>query len=724
MAENVLKLRVDSNEFDSKIKHAAQGIQAFAQKCRESGQGVSSADKEVMNFVQALGKMDTVSTTTKQQLREMSNALTTLTMTYRSLTDEEKASPFGQELSKGIQMLTERAGQAQDAMDDVQKSIKNASSDTRAFDQLAQGATLMTSSFQVLNGTMKMFGIEVGDNVQFIATLQAAMAVTNGLTQMQTVLQKESALMQGVQAAQASLAAAAQKLFAAATGDATVAQSAFNLVAKANPYVILATIAAAAAAAIWGFSEATEAADEDIEEMGKSAEEAEKKIKAYKDTIANAAMSAMETASQIDFLRTEYAKANDEISKNHILEQAAEKFRKLGLECKGVSDAQTLLVNNGQKIVQMLELQGNAAALSALRMEAFKKSFRMILENQGGSNDLHYAYQIAKGSSAVHNYDQMLSDINGQIATIQSSLPMSNGGGRTGGRTGGSSGGDTTKTPNVTAIYTESQTELQLLEQQLQNAIAIRDTYGKASQEWQEMNASAEELQRQIDEMNGVKPDGPLVQMEKAAQELQELMKNPASAEEYRALAEDLRAVNKEIADFKGENKGDDKKKKEVNVTQEIGKMAGGISSMVSGIENLGIEIPQGMKDVLGGIQSVISVLTAITTIVTAIQALTTADVLLPFPFAKGGIINAAGGTLVGNSYSGDNLRGIGPGGQLYGLNAGEVVLNRAEQGVIANALQESGGLHVTGVLRGEDLMISIDRTGRRQGKGELCFFK
>ena len=122
MADSILRLKVESQEYDQKIKRAAEGIQQYAQKCREVGGTLEHLDEGVLDFVKALGQMDTVASNSKQQLREMSNALTTLTSTYRGLTDEEKASPFGQELAKGIDMLTERAGQIQDTMADVQAS--------------------------------------------------------------------------------------------------------------------------------------------------------------------------------------------------------------------------------------------------------------------------------------------------------------------------------------------------------------------------------------------------------------------------------------------------------------------------------------------------------------------------------------------------------------------------------------------------------------------------
>lgn len=216
MADNILRLKVDSQEYDAKIRRAAEGIQQYAQRCHEVGGTLQHLDDGVLEFVQALGSMNTVSTSTKQQLREMSNALTTLTQTYRGLTDEEKASPFGQELAHSIQQLTERAGAAQDAMMDVQASIRNAASDTRLFDQMAQGMSVATAGFQGLTGAGKLLGIEMGNDVEVIAKLQAAMAVTNSLTTIQNALQKQSALMQGLNAAKTSLAVVAQQAYAVA----------------------------------------------------------------------------------------------------------------------------------------------------------------------------------------------------------------------------------------------------------------------------------------------------------------------------------------------------------------------------------------------------------------------------------------------------------------------------------------------------------------------------
>lgn len=85
----------------------------------------------------------------------------------------------------------------------------------------------------------------------------------------------------------------------------------------------------------------------------------------------------------------------------------------------------------------------------------------------------------------------------------------------------------------------------------------------------------------------------------------------------------------------------------------------------------------------------------------------------------------AEGGIIKGNHYSGDMIGATVDGSGLVGLNAQEVVLNRAQSGVLASQLQGAGSrLNLRGVIRGEDILVAIDRSGQRQGKGELLFWK
>jgi hypothetical protein len=88
----------------------------------------------------------------------------------------------------------------------------------------------------------------------------------------------------------------------------------------------------------------------------------------------------------------------------------------------------------------------------------------------------------------------------------------------------------------------------------------------------------------------------------------------------------------------------------------------------------------------------------------------------------------AQGGVIKGNSYSGDNIGGMvdGGAGGFVGLNAGEVVLNAAQQRGVASALSEGGNrrIEVFGRLSGETIYLSSDRYTRRTGRGTIMTWK
>ena len=80
----------------------------------------------------------------------------------------------------------------------------------------------------------------------------------------------------------------------------------------------------------------------------------------------------------------------------------------------------------------------------------------------------------------------------------------------------------------------------------------------------------------------------------------------------------------------------------------------------------------------------------------------------------------AQGGMIKGNSYSGDNIGGMvdGGAGGFVGLNAGEVVLNAAQQNSLAQTLSGNmRSIHVVGKISGTDIILSADRTLMTQGK-------
>ena len=141
-------------------------------------------------------------------------------------------------------------------------------------------------------------------------------------------------------------------------------------------------------------------------------------------------------------------------------------------------------------------------------------------------------------------------------------------------------------------------------------------------------------------------------------------------------------------------------------------KMVGGIKSLTSNLEALGVEIPQGFKDVVSGVENVLGVLNTIAVIVEAIQAVDSITSWLPW--ANGGVVHAANGFVPGNNMSGDMIPSM--------LNSGELVLNKAQQGNLASQLEGGGvmgNMNLTATISGEQIRLALNNNGRRTGHGE-----
>ena len=370
MADTLLRLRVDNKEYDDKLKRATEGLQRYVDGCRQAGGTLEHLDDGVLDFVKGLGEMDTLAKGGTQSLREMTKSITDLTLKYNSLTDSEKQSPFGVALSKSIDQLTERAGVVRDAMADVQAAINHAASDTRVFDQISGTVSLATSTFQTFQGAAKLLGVELGDNVEVIAKLQAAMAVTNGLTQIQNALQKQSAVMQGVAALQTKANAAAQALLAKNTVAATAAGEAFNAVARMNPYVLIASAVIMAGTALVAFTRHSKEATEAEKRQAEETERLRKKQEELQQAIGR---HVGDVEAKYRSLQHEWSRLTTVAEKTDFVNQQAKAFQDLGLNVKTVTDAEQALVDKAPEVIAALKAVAQAEAYSDLYKQAIQK---------------------------------------------------------------------------------------------------------------------------------------------------------------------------------------------------------------------------------------------------------------------------------------------------------------------------------------------------------------
>ena len=65
MADIISRLKLESGEFDSKIKRAGQELMAYSEHCRKTGLQMGFSNKDARDFAKSLGSMQTTSTTAR-----------------------------------------------------------------------------------------------------------------------------------------------------------------------------------------------------------------------------------------------------------------------------------------------------------------------------------------------------------------------------------------------------------------------------------------------------------------------------------------------------------------------------------------------------------------------------------------------------------------------------------------------------------------------------------
>lgn len=153
----------------------------------------------------------------------------------------------GKQGTAEYQQLSKETAMLRDAVKDATDEITRMASDTSNLDAVLGLAAGASGGFAAFTGAMELLGVESEDVQESQKKLQAAIAITTGVQAIQNAVQKQSAIMLGISRLQMAALSKAQvynRLVTMkgtkATLAATIAQKAFNLIAAANPYVLLA----------------------------------------------------------------------------------------------------------------------------------------------------------------------------------------------------------------------------------------------------------------------------------------------------------------------------------------------------------------------------------------------------------------------------------------------------------------------------------------------------
>ena len=698
MADSILRLKVDSQEYDNKLKRAAEGLKRYADGCRKAGGTLTQLDDGVEDFVRELGKMETVSKSARGSINEMTKAFTDLSVQYNKLTDEEKNSPFGKALAQSLETLKGRIREGNNEL----KTISGSINDTGGF------LNTLKDKFTINIDALKLFnaGVTAAKAALDVAK-DAFFASESNVDEWGRTVASAESVYQGF------LQSLNNGDFSGFIGHINEiikkAQEAYNALDELNTRMTIINPERTRLQA-----RATEL-KAIIRREGASSEKGQ---------------AAQSELRQLEGMLTQAFKTESQLNMNAFKAQVDKKLQEAGIKL-GKRDYDFLMRTFSSDASYMAMRRGASGSVQ-MNYEA------------GGSYDEGSVSKVD-----TRNINQRLLDLftdewrkeyapllnaafsarGGAASTMLGDARYLKGGGGSGGG-GGRNGGVSTEITYAADSITAMEKEVSDLTKLWKDCgAAVRDQYA----------AQLAEAQLRLDTITG-KNKKIAFDSEQAAKQVDVARgKNTAQTSGLGNIMsnfdvgtglspEAIAAANQWIKNM--EEGGNKVRESWKNAASAIGMVGSAMSSVKDPAAQIASTVAMAIANIAMAYSETLAKDTTNKSniwyfIATAAAAMVSMATTISSIHSATGY--AQGGMIKGNSYSGDNIGGVVDGSQLVGLNAGEIVLNQAQTSNVANALKGGGmggNMHLTARLDGKDLLLSIDRTGQTLGYGQLVFFK
>lgn len=688
MADSILRLKVESQEYDNKLKRAAEGLQRYADGCRKAGGTLTQLDDGVEEFTRALGQMETVSKSAKGSVSELTKSFTDLSVIYNKLTDEEKNAPFGQALKSSLDEIKGRVQSGNAEIKNISESLNGGSGLKDALDQVA-------GKFGLNIEQLTKFGGVVG-----VATTALKVA-KDAFMQSESNIDEWGRTVKGAEGAydiflQTLNNGNWSNFFSNLSQAITGARDLYDAFDRLNSIKANNAVAIATTQAEIQQLRLLKQQGQDVDDKLKSAN---KRLAALQSQSTNAGINAGK-GQVVNTLRNGVNSIGGASINDATLKYAADKLAK---------DGQSFF-DTMKRRAAALEQKGTRTVVTELDdgYGGTVNKYRQVFDINLLSKEQQKQYALAKTITERETEIQKGLSVWSQSVNEQASnareqfrdnryVLQGSGGGRSGGKSGG-------KTTPLTPSY-------------YLNAVDVSGlSISSFENPFEKYKDAAIELVT------------PLQQLENELKNLQELQAAAWSPEVFAAYQQRIEEVQGKINVFKGIQKDADASAKSF---KDAAGAVSAVGSALSSIEDPSVKIAGIVAQAVANIALAFSKAdlkegeTGNIWYWIAATATGLASMITTISSIKAATNYASGGMIKGNSYSGDNLMAMGPDGGLIGLNAGEIVLNKAQTATLANSLQQqSGGSRVVGVLKGEDIVLMADRWGMRTGRGELLFGK
>ena len=234
---------------------------------------------------------------------------------------------------------------------------------------LAQGLSLVTGTMATGTALLGAFGGKSEELNQIMLKTQALLAATVTLQEIKNTTVQKGGVISGIMAVQEMARSRATSLATVNTIRATIAQKALNLVANANPYILLATAILTVVGALALYSAASS--------------ESAKRTKLVTDLNKQMADSVAEPIISFKKLQIQWnALGNDLKAKEKFIKDNKDRFQELGVSVKNVNDAENLLIKNSVNFQAALMMRARAAAAASIAADKYKEALSAQLQDK------------------------------------------------------------------------------------------------------------------------------------------------------------------------------------------------------------------------------------------------------------------------------------------------------------------------------------------------------
>ena len=752
MADSILRLRVDSQEYDNKLKRATEQLSRYSDGCRKAGGTLQYVDDNVVEFTRSLGRMETTATTARGKVSELTNAYTELAVRYKNMTDEEKKGEYGKALAASLDELKGRIRETKNDLDDVNKSISGSGGLTGALDAVAG-----------------KFGLSIEQLTKFGGV--AAIATTAVNVAKDAFFANELTVDEWGRTMEASKSLYEGFLNALNTGDISGYLNNMGQIVKAareayNEIDKLGTMQTIQKPLV----SAQQTENDRIRQMimtkryiapidGRSPAVFNGKPMVNGQLLTDGQIKQLERQLQGGINRMINMVGREVKQSNKAIDAVYSRFAKENGMSLGEFRKGTSSWDEFEKRMQgysdyekwrsenyYTDNWGNRRVKEGNPYQQYKNWGVFRVDGNRYNDELvNLILQRDQQAASVYGMQSQAYRTINRAEGITSRV----GGGRSGGSHsggGGKGGGnigeiiekdDFQEMEELTGLLNIQHQKLSDLQAMKPFAetedelISLNEQIREANDEYQRLlNLGNEPIE---DPFTPVLP--PLMQMESILKQLNEDLKNAETPEVYQNILSDIEAVNAEISKFTGnggvtslKKAGDDTGKSWREATSSISAVGSALqtiqdpSAKIAGIvgqavANIALGFAQATAASSGGgiFGWIAAIVGGMATMISTIEAIHNAT-----GYSNGGVVQgplrgyAVGGTIEGTHYSGDM--------QLARVNAGETILTRAQAGNLASQL-EGGGLQNLNLhtdISGRYLRIILDNDSMSRGNGRF----